>query len=106
MRYLLAACCAVALLPAAQRYPATGLILKIDRPHKSFVASCKAIPQYMEAMVMPIPVHNEKLMDNLQAGVAVDFTLVVTGTTRGPRTSRFITSRARSRTRFKPAGCN
>lgn len=63
---------------AAQRYAASGLILKIDRPHRTFVASCKAIPNYMEAMVMPIPVHDEKLLDGLQSGAMVDFTLVVT----------------------------
>ncbi|HTQ56774.1 MAG TPA: SCO family protein [Bryobacteraceae bacterium] len=79
MRFFLAACCAVALLPAAQHYAATGLVLKVDRPHRSFVASCKAIPQYMDAMVMPIPVHDLKLLDNLKPGVAVDFTLIVAG---------------------------
>jgi protein SCO1 len=73
------ACCSATLLPAAQRYPAAGLVLKIDRAHKSFVASCKAIPNYMDAMVMPIPVHDEKLLDKLHPGDAIDFTLVVTG---------------------------
>jgi protein SCO1/2 len=55
------------------------MILKIDRPHRSFVASCKEIPGYMEAMAMPIPVHDAKLLDGLQPGTMVDFTLVVTG---------------------------
>ena len=64
---------------AAQRYAVSGMILKIDRPHRSFVASCKEIPGYMEAMAMPIPVHDEKLLDGLQPGTMVDFTLVVTG---------------------------
>jgi protein SCO1/2 len=63
----------------AQRYAASGLVLKIDRPHRTFVASCKAIPNYMEAMVMPIAVHDEKLLDGLEPGALVDFTLVVTG---------------------------
>jgi protein SCO1/2 len=77
-RWLLPACfVCCAALSAAGRYPATGLILKIDRPHKSFVASCKEIPGYMEAMIMPIPVHDERLLDGLQAGAIVDFTLVV-----------------------------
>lgn len=64
---------------AAQRYAVSGMILKIDRPHRSFVASCKEIPGYMEAMAMPIPVHDAKLLDGLQPGTMVDFTLVVTG---------------------------
>jgi len=64
-------------LPAAQRYPVTGLILKIDRPHRTFTASCTAIPGFMEAMVMPIAVHDEKLLDGLVPGTFLDFTLVV-----------------------------
>ena len=63
---------------AAQRYPVTGLVLKIDRAHRTFVASCTAIPGYMDAMVMPIPVHEAKALDALQPSVLVDFTLVVT----------------------------
>jgi protein SCO1/2 len=63
---------------AAQSYPVTGLVLKIDRDHLSFVASCTAIPGYMDAMVMPIPVHEAKALDALQPSVIVDFTLVVT----------------------------
>src|SRR5580658_4525995 len=62
---------------AAQRYPVTGLVLKIDPAHRTFVASCTAIPGYMEAMVMPIPVHDAKVLDALKPGVFVDFTLVV-----------------------------
>ena len=63
---------------AAQRYEASAVVLKVDRPHRNFVASCKAIPNYMEAMVMPVPVHDEKLLDGLQPGMMVDFTLAVT----------------------------
>jgi protein SCO1 len=70
--------CAAANLWAAERYAASGVILKIDRPHRAFVASCKAIPGYMEAMVMPIPVRDVKLLDSLQPGAMVEFTLVVT----------------------------
>jgi protein SCO1 len=55
----------------------TGLILRIDRPHRTFVVSCSAIPGYMEAMVMPIPVREEKMLDGLERSKVVDFTLVV-----------------------------
>ena len=78
-RALLAGLFACAGLGAVQHYAASGVILKIDRPHRSFVASCKAIPDYMEAMTMPIPVRDQKLLDGLQPGMMVDFTLVVTG---------------------------
>jgi protein SCO1/2 len=63
---------------AAQRYPVTGLVLKIDPAHRTFVASCTAIPGYMDAMVMPIPVRDAKALDALKPSVLVDFTLVVT----------------------------
>ncbi|MGA2135808.1 MAG: SCO family protein [Bryobacteraceae bacterium] len=63
---------------AAQRYPVTGLVLKIDQSHRTFVASCTAIPGYMDAMVMPIAVHDGKALDALRPSELVDFTLVVT----------------------------
>jgi protein SCO1/2 len=61
----------------AQRYPVTGIILKVDREHRRFVASCAAIPGYMEAMAMPYSVRDEKALDGLQPGTPVEFTLVV-----------------------------
>jgi protein SCO1 len=63
---------------AAERYPVTGLVLKVDSSHHAFVASCTAIPGYMDAMVMPISVRNPKLLGGLKRGTFVDFTLVVT----------------------------
>src|SRR5580692_4145883 len=64
-------------LKAAQRYPVTGLILKTDPAHHSFVASCTAIPGYMEAMVMPYAVRDEKQLSGIEPSMLVDFTLVV-----------------------------
>jgi protein SCO1/2 len=66
------------LCPAAtKRYSVTGVILKIDRPHRTFVASCGAIPGYMEAMVMPFTVREESVLDGLEPSLSVEFTLVV-----------------------------
>lgn len=76
----LAVLLALAFLCFAQlpkRYPVTGIILKIDRPHRSFVASCAAIPGYMQAMSMPYSVRAGKDLDNLRPGAYVEFTLVV-----------------------------
>jgi protein SCO1/2 len=78
---------------AQQRYPVTGIILKIDRPHRTFVASCAAIPGYMEAMSMPYSVRSEKELDNLQPGASVEFTLVVekdSSYAEGIRIHRFV----------------
>jgi len=73
----LAACFSLHVLAAAERYPVTGLILSIDQPHRSFLASCSEIPGYMKAMVMPIPVREVKALAGLKPSMFVDFTLVV-----------------------------
>ncbi|MGD0135927.1 MAG: SCO family protein [Bryobacteraceae bacterium] len=62
---------------AAARYAVTGLILSIDKPHRTFSASCTEIPGYMKAMVMPITVREPKALDGLKPSMFVDFTLVV-----------------------------
>lgn len=66
-------------LPAwcAQRYAAKGMVIEVDRPHKSFVASCQEIPGFMKAMTMPFDVRQAKELDGLVPGAIVDFTLVV-----------------------------
>ncbi len=68
---------AAASLPAVTRYPVTGIVLEVDVPHRSFVASCAAIPGYMEAMAMPYSVLDSKQLADLKPGAYVDFTLVV-----------------------------
>ena len=65
------------LATAADRYAVTGIVLKVDRPHRTFEASCAAIPGYMEAMSMSYSVHSDKELANLQPGAYVEFTLVV-----------------------------
>ena len=64
-------------LAAATRYPVTGIVLKVDPPHRSFEASCAAIPGYMEAMAMPYSVLDNRELADLKPGAYVDFTLVV-----------------------------
>jgi protein SCO1/2 len=72
---------ALALLAAAgaeQRYPVTAVVLSVDLAHRTFVASSSAIPDYMEAMVMPFSVRDAALLEGLVPSAIVDFTLVVT----------------------------
>jgi len=64
-------------LAAGKRYPVTGIVLEVDPPKRSFVASCAAIPGYMEAMAMPYSVLDSRQLANLKPGAYVDFTLVV-----------------------------
>lgn len=61
----------------AQRYPVSGLLVAVDRPHQTVVVSHDAIPGYMGAMVMPFHVRAGKGLDGLRAGAKVAFTLVV-----------------------------
>jgi protein SCO1/2 len=76
-RRILLALSIACLARAAERYPVTGIVLKVDPPHRSFTASCNAIPGYMEAMSMEYSVRDDKELANLKPGAYVDFTLVV-----------------------------
>jgi protein SCO1 len=61
---------------AEQKYPATGLVLKIDPAHKTVLVSCDAIPGFMDAMTMPFAVANPVQLENLRPGTMIDFTVV------------------------------
>ena len=61
----------------AKEYPATGMVLKVDPPHRTMLVSCQSIPGFMEAMAMPLSVHDAKDLTGLAPGVVVQFTLVV-----------------------------
>jgi protein SCO1 len=61
---------------AEQKYPATGLVLKIDPAHKILLVSCDAIPGFMAAMTMPFAVANPAQLENLRPGTMIDFTVV------------------------------
>jgi protein SCO1 len=60
-------------------YPAQGLVLEIDWAHLSVELSCQAIPGYLEAMVMTLPVHDRSTLNGLRRGTMVDFILAVDG---------------------------
>jgi protein SCO1 len=79
---LLLASLLFAAVPArsAQRFEATGLVLRVDPEHQTLLVSHEAIPGYMEAMIMPWRVREHKELDNLRPGEMIRFTLVVTKT--------------------------
>src|ERR1700722_13315953 len=68
----------LAVLPcvAAQKYRATGLVLKIDAPNQTVVVSCREIPGYMDAMEMSFSVHDPKALEGLEPGMTIEFSLV------------------------------
>ena len=62
---------------AAKRYSVTGIVLRVDKAHRSFSASIAGIPGYMDAMSMPFVVRDARELETLQPGAYVEFTLVV-----------------------------
>lgn len=62
---------------AAQPYPATGMVVSVDRSARTFTASIQAIPGYMRAMTMPFAVRAAKDLDGLVPGAVIEFSLVV-----------------------------
>ncbi|HLV94094.1 MAG TPA: SCO family protein [Candidatus Acidoferrales bacterium] len=62
---------------AAKTYSASGLILHVDRANRSVEVSCRAIPGYMDAMVMTLPVHTTEALNKLKPGMIIDFKLTV-----------------------------
>ena len=74
---LIVAAAAVAPIGAAQEYPVTGMVVSVDRAHRSFTASIQAIPNFMQAMTMPFEVRQEAALQGLAPGVVVSFTLRV-----------------------------
>jgi protein SCO1/2 len=66
---------------ATQLYDASGMVLKVDQAHNTFVVSCQAIPGLMDAMTMPFDVRTPQELDGVGPGAMVEFTLVVEGKT-------------------------
>jgi protein SCO1 len=64
---------------AAQRYRTSGLVLRVDKEHQTLLVSHESIPGYMDSMVMPFRLRETKLLEGLQAGMKVEFMLVVDG---------------------------
>ena len=62
---------------AQQRYPASGLVLSVDRSRQTMLVSCQEIRGFMDAMVMSFTVPDAKSLDPLTRGALIEFTLVV-----------------------------
>jgi protein SCO1/2 len=59
----------------AQRYPAFGVVLKIEPP-RTIIVSCAEIPNFMPAMEMTFAVTDPGDLAALRQGAMIDFTLV------------------------------
>jgi protein SCO1/2 len=51
----------------------------VDKEHQTPLVSDESIPGYMDSMVMPFRLREIKMLEGLQAGMKVEFTLVVDG---------------------------
>src|SRR5581483_1380589 len=69
--------CSATIRVLAADYPVTGMVVKVDRVHKTFTASVQEIPNYMPAMTMPFEVREARELDVLAPGIVVSFTLHV-----------------------------
>ena len=80
LRYVVSAVALLASLvslSADTRYPARGMVLRVDPVARTLVVSHEAIPGFMEAMTMPFEVRDAAALRDLAAGAIVEFDLVV-----------------------------
>jgi protein SCO1 len=61
---------------AGPPYEVKGIVLKVDKLHRTLLVSCQSIPGYMDAMVMPFSVHKSKELEGIAPGAAIAFTLI------------------------------
>jgi protein SCO1 len=71
----------VALLGAtgacgAQEHSARGVVLQLDKVHRTLVVSCEAIPGYMDPMEMSFAVRDPRMLTTITPGTTVSFTIV------------------------------
>jgi protein SCO1/2 len=66
-------------LRAAEEHKARGMVLTVDKTHRSLIVSCEAIPGYMEAMEMSFVVRDQSALAALKVGTTIDFHIVENG---------------------------
>ena len=74
----LALICALGVTSCAKRYPAEGLVLRIEPDRQTVTISHREIRGYMPAMTMPFRVKNAAELSGLAPGARVQFQLKVT----------------------------
>ena len=62
---------------AQQRYSAKGLVLVVDKQHRTMTVSCEDIPGYMDAMAMPYKIKPATTLSQLRAGDSISADVVV-----------------------------
>lgn len=62
---------------SAKTYAASAVVIRVDAAHLALQLSCQAIPGYMDAMVMTLPVRNASELKGLEPGMIIEFKLDV-----------------------------
>lgn len=62
---------------AAEHHAMSGMVLKVDPAHKSFVVSHDSVPGVMDGMTMSFDVSEPKELEGVMPGMTVEFTLVL-----------------------------
>ena len=55
------------------------MVIKVDKKTLSVVISCQAVPDYMDAMKMAFKVRDSMVLNGLNAGTTIQFTMVEDG---------------------------
>jgi protein SCO1/2 len=64
---------------SAEEHKARGMVLSVDKTHRSLAISCEAIPGYMDAMEMSFAVRDPSALAALKVGTTIDFQIVEMG---------------------------
>ena len=62
-----------------QRYPLKGKVVNVDKRGSTVSIAHEAIPGYMDAMIMPFKLKDERLLNDIAEGDGVQATLVIAG---------------------------
>ena len=68
----------------AKRYALKGKVVSVDKNARTAVIEHEAIPDYMGAMTMPFPIHEDWVWDELAPGAEIRGELVVDSTAKDP----------------------
>ena len=60
----------------AEKFSASGFVLKVNPAERRLLVSCQEIPGHMEAMVMPLAVRDSKALLGVLPGMNIEFSLV------------------------------
>ncbi|HTV58198.1 MAG TPA: SCO family protein [Verrucomicrobiae bacterium] len=61
----------------ARRYPLIGTVVSVNKDQNTVIVDGQAIPGFMDAMTMPYPVHDPRILEGLQPGDQITGDVIV-----------------------------